>query len=310
MYIGIDIGGTKSSVVLGNENAEIIEKIKFQTTEKEETIQNIMEAVEKVDGPKVKAIGISCGGPLDGEKGIILSPPNLPGWDNVRIVPSISSRFKKPVFLQNDADAGALAEWHFGSARGYDHIIFLTFGTGFGAGLILNGRLYTGASNNAGEIGHVRLFEEGHTGYGKKGSVEGYCSGGGIAQYQMGSAKELSLKANAGEQDAIKLFEEIGENLGRSLAVLVDILNPQIIVIGSIYTKSEGLLKTSMLKKLKEEALNSNFKHVVIKPSLLQDNIGDVAALCVAMDGVGRRKCGYDETIKRNHHGYTENLNT
>lgn len=293
MYIGIDIGGTKTAVVLGTKSGQVLDRISFDTKEKDETLRQILDSVKKLMNDKVKAIGISCGGPLDSRKGIILSPPNLPGWDKVEIVKLIHDRFFVPVYLQNDADAGALAEWYFGNARGYKNAVFLTCGTGFGAGLILDGKLYTGTSSSAGEIGHVRLYEKGHIGYGKEGSIEGYCSGGGIARYGKGTAKELAERAYAGEDEALEIYREFGENLGKSLAILADLLNPEVIVIGSIYTRTEKLVKDSMLQKLKEEALDRNYKDVRIRPSKLREHIGDIAALCVAADGyrngTGRR---------------------
>jgi glucokinase len=133
-------------------------------------------------GGTVSGIGISCGGPLDSKRGLILSPPNLPGWDNIPITEYFSSRFHVPVFLQNDANACALAEWRYGAGKGLDDMVFLTFGTGIGAGLILNGKLYEGKQSMAGEAGHWRMASFGPIGYGKAGSFEGFCSGGGIAQ--------------------------------------------------------------------------------------------------------------------------------
>lgn len=285
MYIGVDIGGTKTAVVLGNETGQICSKVRFDTEGKAETLQAILDSIRKLVNDKVKAIGVSCGGPLDGKNGIILSPPNLPGWDDVEIVRLLQDHFSMPVYLKNDADAGALAEWYFGNAKNCKNAVFLTCGTGFGAGLILDGRLYSGTSGAAGEIGHVRLYEKGHTGYGKEGASEGYCSGGGIAQYRKGTAKELAERAYAGEKEALEIYREVGENLGKSVAILVDILNPEVVVIGSIYTRAEELLKKSLLGKLREEALERNFGDVRIMPSKLGESIGDIAALCAAMDG-------------------------
>lgn len=307
MYIGVDIGGTKTAVVLGNDSGQILDKIKFETVRKNETIQNILNSIKSLMDDRVKAIGVSCGGPLDGKRGIILSPPNLPGWDHVEIVKLIQNDFLVPVYLQNDADAGALAEWYFGNAKSYKNVVFITCGTGFGAGLILNGNLYTGTSNSAGEIGHVRLYEKGHIGYGKEGAVEGYCSGGGIAQYGKGTAKELAERAYNGEKEALEVYRELGENLGKSLAILVDILNPEVIVIGSIYTRAERLLKNSMLKRLREEALERNYRDVMIKTSKLKEHIGDIAALCVAMDGY-KNKIERVETDEGYGSRYTEDI--
>ena len=188
-YIGVDIGGTKCSVVYGNSEGEIFQKKIFATTNVKENLQEVKESIHGFG--TAQAIGVSCGGPLDSQKGQILSPPNLPGWDQIPIADLLREEFGIPVFLKNDADACALAEWKLGAGKGAKNMAFFTFGTGMGAGLILNGELYTGACDMAGEIGHVRMANYGPVGYGKEGSFEGFCSGGGIAQLGMMKAREL-----------------------------------------------------------------------------------------------------------------------
>ena len=303
MKIGVDIGGTKCAVVLGDENG-IAKKIKFQTTTNTETIQNIIHAIREIG--EGDAIGISCGGPLDAKNGIILSPPNLPGWDEVHITEMLQAEFHIPAYPCNDADARALAEWKCGAGKGTSHMIFLTFGTGMGAGLILNGKLYSGACGMAGEVGHIRMAAHGPVGYGKAGSFEGFCSGGGIAQLgktlalevlQTGktlpycktkaeldgiSAKLLAEYANQNEPIALEVFRICGEKLGEGLAILVDILNPEAIVIGSIFDRAEALLRPHMEKTLTREALAFSRNHCKILPARLGDRIGDRAALSVA----------------------------
>ncbi len=303
MKIGVDIGGTKCAVVLGDENG-IAKKIKFQTTTYTETIQNIIHAIREIG--EGDAIGISCGGPLDAKNGIILSPPNLPGWDEVHITEMLQAEFHIPAYLCNDADACALAEWKFGAGKGTSHMIFLTFGTGMGAGLILNGKLYSGACGMAGEVGHIRMAAHGPVGYGKAGSFEGFCSGGGIAQLgktlalevlQTGktlpycktkaeldgiSAKLLAEYANQNEPIALEVFRICGEKLGEGLAILVDILNPEAIVIGSIFERAEVLLRPHMEKILARETLSFSRNSCKILPAKLGDGIGDFAALSVA----------------------------
>ena len=155
MYIGIDIGGTKCAVTLGDSEGRIVRKIRFETTDRDSTLKKILDAVAEMG--ECDSIGISCGGPLDEKNGIILSPPNLPGWDDVHIVDMIKERFSVPVRLMNDANACAIAEWRFGAGVGCDNMVFLTFGTGLGAGLIINGRPYSGSIGFAGEVGHIRL---------------------------------------------------------------------------------------------------------------------------------------------------------
>ncbi|MDE6892543.1 MAG: ROK family protein [Lachnospiraceae bacterium] len=283
MYIGIDIGGTKCSVVYGNDRAEILEKRRFKTTSFKETTDWILESVSSFMDNDVESIGISCGGPLDSRRGLIISPPNLPDWNNYPITEILGDRYGVPVFLQNDADACAVAEWRFGAGRGCENMVFLTFGTGMGAGLILNSRLYRGTNDGAGEIGHVRLYESGHVGYRKAGSIEGYCSGAGIAQYGMGSARILGRLAREGDENAIALFKKIGEDFGKEIAILIDILNPQLIVVGSIYRHCAEFMEDSMWNKIEDEAIKRNVQSVKVVKAQLGEQLGDVAALCVAM---------------------------
>lgn len=286
MYIGIDIGGTKCSVTKGDASGNILNKIKFQTTDKDDTLRNIFESVEKMG--QVEAIGVSCGGPLDSKKGIIMSPPNLPGWDDVHITKLLTEKFNTPSYLQNDANACALAEWRFGAGKGCENMVFFTFGTGLGAGLILNGKLYEGTNGMAGEAGHIRLAECGPVGYGKAGSFEGFCSGNGIKQLSGGKsdAKALAESARQGDKEALRIFEICGENLGKGLAIIIDILNPERIVLGSIFARCSDLLVPSMEKVLQKETLDLSRKVCEILPAELGEQIGDYAALSVAAEGV------------------------
>ena len=184
-YIGIDIGGTKCAVVLGDAEGRILKKVRFPTQADrgaQQAIDRILQAVAAMHPAQAAAIGVSCGGPLDSVQGTILSPPNLPGWDHIEIKRILEERFGRPAYVQNDANACTVAEWKFGAARGKRNVIFLTCGTGMGAGRILDGRLYEGRDGAAGEIGHVRMSELGPAGFGKPGSFEGLCSGSGIRQ--------------------------------------------------------------------------------------------------------------------------------
>jgi glucokinase len=318
--LGLDIGGTKCAVIYGETEGDkltIIGKTGFPTETNRglnhtlETIfRNIDLVIDKYNlSPKIiEAVGISCGGPLDSKTGTVMSPPNLPGWDNVPLVSLINSRYGIPAAIQNDANACALAEWKFGAGRGTDNMIFMTFGTGMGAGLILNGRLYAGTNDMAGEVGHIRLAETGPVGYGKAGSFEGFCSGGGIAQvartmimekFQMGetvgyckshdelnniTAQIIAEAAMNGDELALRIYRTSGEYLGRGLSILIDILNPQVIVIGSIFTRSKGLLEPFAMEIIKKEALSHSRNVCRIVPAVLGEDLGDYAALSVAAD--------------------------
>ncbi|MBO5908616.1 MAG: ROK family protein, partial [Clostridia bacterium] len=249
------------------------------------TLEGLLKAGEELLEEDVVALGVSCGGPLNSKTGLILSPPNLPGWDKVPIVKILEERFGRPAFLKNDADACAIAEWKWGNAVGHDSVIFLTCSTGMGAGLILNGKPYSGTCDLAGEVGHIRLYAEGTLGYGKRGSFEGHCSGGGMAQRGKGSAKELAIAARNGDKQAIDIYKRFGRDLGRGIAYLVDILNPEVIVIGSIFERARDLIEPYMYETLKQEALSLSLEALKIFPSKLSDSLGDKAAICVAVDG-------------------------
>ncbi len=316
MYsLGIDIGGTKCAAVLGKGelpqdiNGFILDKISFPTDVKRgwksvvaQLIATAKEVLNKnsVQANELIGIGISCGGPLDSKKGLIQCPPNLPDWDNVPIVQMFEDAFGVKTYLQNDANACAVAEWKFGAARGCDNAAFLTFGTGMGAGLILNGRLYSGTNDMAGEVGHIRLADDGPVGYGKRGSFEGFCSGGGIARlaqemaataaytsplldnHDEMTAKSLAQAARSGDAFAQAVYKVCAEKLGLGLSVLIDILNPQVIVIGSIYERSHDLFDPIIHQVIQQEALSLSAECCKIVPAQLGDSIGDYAALGLA----------------------------
>ena len=292
---GLDIGGTKCALVIGDRTGKVLARWQVATADYgadwQRLINNLLKNAEGIY-TRPLAAGVSCGGPLSSARGVIMSPPNLPGWDDVHIVEWLRNRINVPAFLQNDANACALAEWQFGAGRGCKNMVFLTFGTGMGAGLILDGRLYAGTNDMAGEAGHMRLAPDGPEGYGKRGSFEGFCSGGGIRQLaRMELGKDLSCKqlcelADAGDADARRVLEKSADYLGRALAVLIDILNPERIVIGSIYARAERHFKDGALSAIRREALSLSSGVCEIVPAGLGDSIGDIAALSIAWNGL------------------------
>jgi glucokinase len=314
VLVGVDIGGTKTAVVLSRELPTVLARTEFQTNPEAgpgQTIDKIITGITdllasaKLENRDVAAIGISCGGPLDRHKGVIQSPPNLPTWVNVRVVQLLTERFGVPCYLENDANAGAVAEHRFGAGRGTHNMIFLTMGTGLGAGLVLNGQLYRGSSEMAGEFGHVRLTPSGPIGHNKAGSVEGWASGGGmtqaareaiqsanqngipttLAEFAEGgvlTARHVSVAASQGDKVAKDIIRVTGERLGEALAILVDILNPECIVMGGLGMRlGEALLGPARLM-MEREALPALVLECRLVPAALGESIGDVAALCVA----------------------------
>jgi len=314
--LGIDIGGTKCAVLLGDKKGNIHDRIAFPTeTSKgpQFALDRTFEALEdilrrnQVNISQTAGIGVSCGGPLDSRRGVILSPPNLPGWDAVPIVDLLEEKMGVKAYLQNDANACAVAEWKYGAGRGCRNMIFLTFGTGLGAGLILDGRLYTGTNDMAGEVGHIRLAEDGPIGYGKAGSFEGFCSGGGIARLarkevttrlQKGeevgfcpsldkvdqiTAKDVCIAAAGGDPLAVEILRISGKYLGMGLSILIDILNPERIIIGSVYSRAREFLHPAAEEIIRKEALQLSYQQCEILPAGLGEQIGDYACLSVAL---------------------------
>ena len=293
LYLGLDIGGTKCAIVSGTENCEILSRYEVKTADYP-CWQAVIDALlAHCPEEEFQAVGVSCGGPLDSVRGLILSPPNLPGWDEVPIVAYLQEKLGIPAFVQNDANACALAEWRFGAGRGCKNMVFLTCGTGLGAGLILDGRLYSGTNDMAGEIGHVRAEKDGPVGYGKRGSYEGFCSGGGILQLTGGvSARDAVMRADAGDEEMLSALHASAEKMGACFALLIDLLNPERIVVGSIFARAERHFRNTMQRVIDAEALELSRSVCCVVPAELGDTIGDHAALSVGIDGLARMR-GY-----------------
>jgi glucokinase len=311
VLIGVDIGGTKTAICLSAETPQILWRHEFQTRPQdgpEHALRSIVAAIGQGLAETTSiatAIGVSCGGPLDSASGVIQCPPNLWTWRDVQITSLLTSEFGVPCALENDANAGALAEHRFGAGRGMEHLIFLTLGTGVGAGLIINNQIFRGASNMAGEIGHVRLTDHGPAGHGKEGSVEGWASGGGMARMGVQvvrdalangeqtslaeklnglTARDIAAELRKGDPIARRIVALSGSRLGEALAILIDILNPQRIILGGLALRLGEEFIASARSTMHSEALADAVSVCEIVPAELGERIGDVAALCAAME--------------------------
>ena len=299
MNIGLDIGGTKCALSTGESEGgaiTILSREEFPTAglSWQQVLEEFAHRIDCIVSSnsnsdlQLSSIGISCGGPLDSKQGIIMSPPNLPGWDDVPVVKFFEERFRVPTAVQNDANACALAEYLYGSGRGVKNFVFMTFGTGLGAGIIIDGKLYSGTNDNAGEIGHIRLAPTGPVGYNKEGSAEGFCSGAGmarLAKIRKGldiTTKELFARVRAGDPDCTDVFRESAEKLAAILAYTMDILNPSVIALGGVFMRNADLFMPVVDPILDREALPLARKVCRIVPAELGENIGDYAALAVA----------------------------
>jgi glucokinase len=314
VWAGVDIGGTKTALVLSSSPPTVLTRTEFSTLPTEgpdRAVDLVKRGIREIlsehglTADSLNAIGVSCGGPLDRVAGVIQSPPNLSTWVDVPIKSILEQEFQVGCQLENDANAGAVAEHRFGAGKGCQNMVFLTMGTGLGAGIITDGRLYHGTSDLAGEIGHVRLTRRGPVGHNKAGSVEGWASGGGMAQVaesrvqaaskkgkstllakyleenQTVTARDVAAAAQQGDALARQIIRSTGRRLGEALAILADILNPERIVIGGLAMRLGETLLRPARTVLQREALAPATCQIV--PAALSEQIGDIAALCVAM---------------------------
>jgi glucokinase len=312
--IGIDIGGTKLAVVISDREGNIIKKVRRPSLAQrgpEPMVADLIDMVREVmkeTGVKAESIigvGVSCGGPLDSEKGIIYEPPNLPGWDGVPLKQMLESALGIPALVENDANAGALAEYMFGAGRGTRNMIYMTMSTGVGGGIIADGRLIRGATDTAGEVGHMTIVIDGlPCGCGKRGCLEAYASGPSIARRMREALKdvynnimldmvngdrsklssEILLEAvKSGDELAIRLLNETAFYMGLGIANLVNILNPEVVTIGTIAIKAGDLLMEPLRETVKKESMKIPGNKVKVVPSALGDMIGDMAALAIIL---------------------------
>ncbi len=312
--VGIDIGGTKLATVVANDSGNILSKVRRPTdAEKgpEYAIRLLFEMVNEtvaqanLEQEAISAIGVSCGGPLDTKTGIVYSPPNLPGWDAFPLKVQLESEFKVSVIIENDANACALAEYRFGGGRGYNSVLYMTMSTGIGGGIVIDGKIYHGANDSAGEVGHQILLPDGPLcGCGKRGCLEALCSGPAIAR----RAKEAIQKesnttilaltdghidavksehvlaaARQGDMLALKLVEETAYYMGWGIANLVNILNPDIVLLGTVAIAAGDLLLEPIRKTVSNFAMARPAEVVQIIPAQLGDSLGDLAAVALVV---------------------------
>jgi len=308
--LGIDIGGTKTALVMGTLEAKILRRTEFLTpiadpfdiaiSKIENAVDNFIFDWHKDGNNKPRAISVAIGGPLDIEKGILFSPPHLANWGTAPVKPNLQEYFKLPVFVEHDGNAGALAEYYFGAGQGSRNLIFITMGTGLGAGIILNGVIYHGSSDAAGEVGHIRMADQGPLEYGKVGSWEAFCSGSGIVKFAklrspdlwgpQTTTHEIVQRALAGDPTAIELIDEVGRWLGKGLALLVDILNPDMIIIGTLGVLLGDLVLEPARRILKQEALAITNNVCKILPAKLGSSLMDVGCLMAVYDAYKNKR--------------------
>ncbi|HEX8119070.1 MAG TPA: ROK family protein, partial [Pyrinomonadaceae bacterium] len=255
---GIDIGGTKIALAVADLEGRVVEKTRFPARTGErgphEIIEEALSEIERMLGKTrslLTAVGVGCGGPLDRARGLILSPPNLPGWDEFPVVELVEERLGVPALLDNDANAAALGEHRHGAGQGYKHLVYITQSTGIGGGVIVRGELVHGVCDGAGEVGHMTVLPDGpECGCGGRGCLEALCSGTGIARRAREllaagepstlsslnasevTARAVAEAARAGDAVAARVWDEMIGYLAVGVGNLFNVLAPEAVIIG------------------------------------------------------------------------------
>ncbi len=297
LFLGLDIGGTKCAAIVGRRDGQILQRIQWPSEASrgpEPMIRDICAQAKILlqNHSQILAAGVSIGGPLDANRGIIQSPPNLPGWNQIPLKQILQEQLKLPIRVEHDAAACCLAEYYWGAGQNTLRLIYLTCGTGFGAGLVFDGKIYRGAAGKSVEIGHARFRPDGPEAFGKKGSVESFCAGaslGKIACWKYPkrwptppSAQDLAGLWQSGDCEAADVININARAVGEVCANLGDLLRPDAILLGSLAIHLGDPWVEIVRDKFREEALPDTTT-CRIEPAGLGARLQDCAALVVAV---------------------------
>jgi glucokinase len=315
LLLGIDIGGTKLALSLGDETGKILRRFRRPTDPSgrpEDDIARMADDARRLLGEagvardEVAAIGISAPGPVDVERGLLIDPPNLPGWGTVPVVSLVTAALGGAVAIENDANAAALAEWRFGAGRGFPNVVYLTMSTGIGGGLILDGRLYRGRDANAGEIGHIPLGGQGELcGCGMPDCLEAYAGGAAWTRRLRRIAPESSevtalaggrervtpehvvAAARAGDAFALSELDRFNDYVARGIAAVAFILAPDRIILGTIAVAAgEDLCFAPLRERVRARVWPKIADGMEIVPAALGADLADLAGICAALEAV------------------------
>lgn len=311
--VGIDMGATHLSVVVSDFSAHILAEIETPFDIKNSPASCLDEIDIRVRQllnqmnirlENILAIGVGVPGPVVAKLGGVSAPPIMPGWDNFPIRDSLQSCWQIPVAVGNDAELGALGEWAYGAGRGEPNLAYIKVGTGIGAGLLVDGRIYKGATGSAGEIGHITIQENGPLcSCGNHGCLEALSGGNAIATrareaVQAGRRTQLALidptekitaqqvaeAARLGDLVAQQIISAAGNHLGVAIASLVNLFNPGMVVIGGGVAQLGDLLLDPIRQAVRERSLRSAAQAVRISTSVLGRRSTSIGAVVQAID--------------------------
>ncbi|MCX5726200.1 MAG: ROK family protein [Candidatus Saganbacteria bacterium] len=289
--IGVDLGGTKIYTAIADLKGKILKEVEVQTGAKKgknAVISNICRSVdmalkaEQATLSEIKSIGIGSPGTVNFKEGIVYDPPNLPGWKKVPLKDILKRKFKTEILVDNDANVAALAELKFGAGRGAKNFIYVTISTGIGGGIIIDGKLYRGAQGAAGEVGHMTILANGpKCGCEGLGHLEALASGIAIEKISGLNPIDLEKTIKDGNKEAKKVLNGVIDHLGIGLANLVNIFNPELVVIGGGISNMGELLFLPLRKAVKKYSMPFPGKTVKIVKAKLGKRIGVIGAIAL-----------------------------
>jgi glucokinase len=283
MLAGIDLGGTQVRVALARSDGRLVTSIKTRTATLHTAQDMVSWAAGEIDRhrgrEKVRTVTIAAPGPIDLKRGVLVNPPNLP-WKNVPLVAMMHRATGARVQLANDADMAALGEFHHGAGRGTKNMVYITWSTGVGGGLIVGGKLHRGAHGTAGEIGHTILDPDGPLDKcGQRGCLEAFVSGRALAQETGQPAAELFARAARGDAEAMNVVERAARYMGTALISLTNAFDPEIFVIGGGVSRSWKLVYPTMLETLRSSPFIKPARRPRVRRARLGDRAGQVGAV-------------------------------
>jgi glucokinase len=308
--LGLDIGGTKLAAGVVTAAGDVVGAARAPSHIErgpDDVLRRLLDlgaqAMAEAEVSGVDAVGVGCGGPLDAEAGIVLSPPGLPDWDRVDVITPVANRFVAPAFLDNDATAAALGEAMFGPWSGATPLAYLTVSTGIGGGLIIDGRPYRGLTGNGLEFGHMVIDWRGRgCNCGQQGCVEAYVSGPAIARRaaeRLGehpesalaklepiTAADVSAAASSGDSLAREVWDETTAILGRAVAVVINILEPQVVLLGGGVTNAGAMLIDPVRAVALSQVMSPVTNRTEVALAGRAGDVGVVGAAALAFDGL------------------------
>mgnify|MGYP001227084049 CR=1 FL=1 len=284
MIAGIDLGGTQVRVGLARSDGKVLRSVKTRTAlleTPEGLVEWVATQIERLSGgEKVRSIGIGAPGPIDVHRGVLVNPPNLFGWKDLPLAAMLTRATGSPSHLENDANLAGLGEFRQGAGRGTRNLVYVTWSTGVGAGLILDGRLYSGSHGTAGEVGHMILDPAGPLdGCGQRGCLEAYAGGNMLAKRTGESAVEIFQAAAAGDQEARGIVITAATYMGQALVNLTNLFDPDMIVMGGGVTKSWAMVEPVLHKAIRASPFIKPARRPKLRRARLGDRAGTVGAV-------------------------------